>query len=87
MLLLISIKCQVIEVYYTDFHGVDEDMMTITRYGGYWQSDTLAGITQRHVDNAPTNYYDIVAFEKKINRTYSPSGDACHCCVRSSRKP
>ena len=36
-------------------------MTTISRYGGYWQSETIAGFTQRHVDNAPNNYYDIIA--------------------------
>ena len=49
-------------IYYTDGHDVDEELMTITAYGGAW-GDTLSGvgITIRTMDNAPTEAWDIVA--------------------------
>ena len=53
-------------IYYTDSHDVDEDLMTICNYGGYWNGgwsygSSGVGIAQRHVDNVPTETWDIVA--------------------------
>ena len=51
--------------YYTDSHDVDEDLMTICNYGGYWNGgwsygSSGVGIAQRHVDNVPTSSWDYV---------------------------
>jgi len=40
--------------YYTDVHDVDEDLRTITNYGGMWFDFDQVGITHRDVDIAPT---------------------------------
>ena len=61
MLLLISIKCQAIEVYYTDFHGVDEDSMTIVDHGGDWTPNLWAGVMYRDVLHSPSYHADYVA--------------------------
>ena len=61
---------------YTDEHNVDEDIATIPSCSGYCDRGANAGIFLRQPDN-PTNVrHDAVAFGKKINRTYTPFGDA-----------
>ena len=50
--------------YYTDYHGVDEDMTTIARCGGMWV-DTSEGIVYRTLDFAPTRTSDYVAYKDK----------------------
>ena len=65
-------------IYYTDWHNVDEDSITIMYHGGGWSFDIQAGVAYRDTDETPTTAYDFVVFvQKKINRTYSPKGDAC----------
>jgi hypothetical protein len=61
---------------YTDWHIVDEDERTISVHGGYWVHGVYTGIAHREVSVTSTNNQDTVAFEKKINRTYTPFGDA-----------
>ena len=39
--------------YYTDWHDVDEDGMTILIHGGAWYQ-TLSGISRRHISISPT---------------------------------
>ena len=46
---------------YTDYHDVDEDARTIVRHGRYWGGESYAGITQRGVNDNPTNTFDAVA--------------------------
>lgn len=64
---------------YTDWHVVDEDERAIVDQGGesglYWR-DTTSGVFLRVMDDSPSNLSDTVAFEQKINRTYTPFGDA-----------
>ena len=65
-------------IYYTDWNDVDEDAMTLTRQGGDWTHISRAGITDRNLTSPSTDSGSHVAsVQKKINRTYSPFGDAC----------
>ena len=64
-------------IYYTDFHNVDEDVLTAYYLGGSWDLEDSVGISYRNTDSTPSNSLDSVASVKKINRTYSPFGDAC----------
>ena len=47
--------------YYTDYHNVDEDMVTITSYGGNWDWASDTGITLRYVQDTPSHTSDVVA--------------------------
>ena len=50
--------------YYTDYHAVDEDITTISAYGGNWGrgwQDTLSGVFIRATIDTPTNTSDDVA--------------------------
>ena len=46
--------------YYMDLHDVDEDLMSISVYGGRW-AEVYTGITHRHLADSPTNTFDTVA--------------------------
>ena len=75
MLLSISIKCPAIEVYYTDFHEVDEDTRTIAHCGNYWASESRAGVAYRDICESSSATFDTVAsrcctIQKKINITH-----------------
>ena len=74
MLLLISIKCQAIEVYYTDFHGVDEDETTVSHSGGWWQHGDHTGIAHRDIGDylgtSDTIASRCCTIQKKINITH-----------------
>ena len=37
--------------YYTDFHGVDEDLTAISVHGGWWCHGDNAGIAHRDMGN------------------------------------
>ena len=45
--------------YYTDWHDVDEDRVTILYQGGYWREDIKVGMTQRHIDVSPNHSDDV----------------------------
>ena len=47
--------------YYTDYHEVDENMVTIAEQGGRWHFGSVIGITQRHMDNDTTTTFEFVA--------------------------
>ena len=36
--------------YYTDWHNVDEDLISIPDYGGPWREGSNTGVTQRYMD-------------------------------------
>ena len=66
--------------YYTDWHGVDEDQTSINKYGGCWHWGDWVGVMYRDILDAPDTTWDpttVASVQKKINRTYSPFGDAC----------
>ena len=68
-------------------HNVDEDRMTIVRCGGRWDEDpeSKAGVTFRIMTGIPTESGgNVASVQKKINRTYSPRGDACSIDERQS---
>ena len=46
--------------YYTDFHDVDENDITIPIYGGYWCDKTVGGVASRGTAFNPTNTFDAV---------------------------
>ena len=71
-----------LEKYYTDQHNVDEDLRTISNYGDAWAMGNWAGVTRRTMNDSPTTTLDDVASRQKINRTYSPCGDACSIAER-----
>ena len=47
--------------YYTDPHDVDEELRTISIWGGRWGAYSTAGIALRSLDNSPTVSGDHVA--------------------------
>ena len=47
--------------YYTDYHNVDEDMVTLTYLGESWSYSTRTGLMRRDVDASPAAVWDIVA--------------------------
>ena len=47
--------------YYTDYHSVDEDMMSISVCSGYCKFESFAGVTYRSINDAPTNSGDDAA--------------------------
>ena len=46
--------------YYTDYHDVDENDITIPIYGGYWCDKTVGGVAGRGTAFNPTNTFDAV---------------------------
>ena len=68
--------------YYTDYHDVDEELRTIIPQGGSWWENDGVGVAFRRMIDPPTITHDDVASVQKINRTYSPFGDACSIVER-----
>ena len=54
-------------IYYTDLHDVDEDIRTISNYGGRWLTETNAGVAYRDIRYDPTSAFDTVASLKNKN--------------------
>ena len=51
--------------YYTDWHDVDENMVTISNQGGYYSDgESIVGIVRRNVNFDITGKGDIVASKK-----------------------
>ena len=48
-------------IYYTDWHDVDEDVVTITAHGGYWTETRGSGVAFRAVNYTHTFTNDGVA--------------------------
>ena len=46
---------------YTDFHNVDEDMLTGYYLGGQWNYTPSSGISYRNTDSTPSDSFDSVA--------------------------
>ena len=46
--------------YYTDNHDVDEDLRTITNYGGQWDYETRVGVMCRDM------WYSSVAIDNVV---------------------
>ena len=65
---LIKILVDMLIIYYTDGHDVDEDAKTISRDGGYWAHNSLAGIAHQDMRFNPY-YIDIVASLKNIGHS------------------
>lgn len=55
--------------YYTDYHNVDENDITIPIYGGYWCDKTVGGVAGRGTAFNPTNTFDAVAYKYNKNST------------------
>jgi hypothetical protein len=51
--------------YYTDYHDVDEDLRTVTGYGGRWESGSTTGIADRNMIDPSTNAHIAVASKNK----------------------
>ena len=58
---LIKILVDTLIIYYTDYHEVDEDMMTSLLQGGLWHNVTDVGITFRFITDSPSNLSSYVA--------------------------
>ena len=57
--------------YYTDFHYVDEDLMTITLHGGFWRDRDWAGIADRDAVNRPSDLsYSVASSTVEIFKLY-----------------
>ena len=54
-------------IYYTDGHEVDEDMMTICTYNGWYNAGSWVGITLRYMVDTPTLASSDVALYVNIN--------------------
>lgn len=52
-------------IYYTDIHDVDEDMTTMSVYGGYWVYGDAAGIACRRTTDNPLNMSIALVASKK----------------------
>ena len=48
-------------IYYTDWHDVDETMVTIMNQSGVWRGGDMVGITMRSMNDTPTSSWDYVA--------------------------
>ena len=46
---------------YTDYHNVDEDVLTVSEQGGFWTSETGAGIAYLYINFSPNTASDGVA--------------------------
>jgi hypothetical protein len=51
--------------YYTDWHDVDEDMVTITYQSGYCYDGTRAGVMRRSADYSRDSTFVDVAYKDK----------------------
>ena len=60
----------------TDWNDVDEDLTAISVHGGGWSESVRVGAVRRTMNDTSTAIGSAVAFAQKINRTYSPFGDA-----------
>ena len=50
---------------YTDTHEVDEDMMTISNYGGWWHDNALVGIAYRTLYDSPSTITGVASLKNK----------------------
>ena len=65
---------------YTDWHNVDEDFKSDSMHGGRQENGIQAGVMYRDmisISDVYGSYGTVASVQKKINRTYSPRGDAC----------
>ena len=53
-----------LEKYYTDMHDVDEGIMTICTYNGWYDAEDWAGIILRYMVDTPTLTSPRVASKK-----------------------
>ena len=59
---LIKILVDTLIIYYTDFHDVDEEMVSIAKRGGYWSYyESGEGITHWHLADSPSSALNTVA--------------------------
>ena len=68
---IIIIYRYVFRKYYTNWHDVDEELMTILIHGGAWYQETQSGISRRHMSISPTTSGIDVASKK--NNAQPPS--------------
>ena len=68
---------------YTDWNDVDEDLTAISVHGGGWSESVRVGAVRRTMNDTSTAIGGAVAFAQKINRTYSPFGDAYYANVEA----
>ena len=61
---LIKILVDILIKYYTDWHDVDEDKATITRYGDFWGFENSAGVAYRTMSDGPDSTWVRVALIK-----------------------
>ena len=59
----IIITCRYVLEYYTDWHDVDEELMTIASYGGHWDMTDWGGAVCRTVEFGHITR-DVVASKK-----------------------
>jgi len=62
---------------YTDWHEVDEDLITIPFHGGHQIRDSMTGIADLDMAHTSAEFYDIVASRcctiQTKNKHHSPS--------------
>ena len=55
--------------YYTDYHDVNEDVRTITSYGGHYNAENTVGVMDRNPSSNPTEVHEFVAYKYNKNST------------------
>lgn len=54
-------------IIYTDWHGVDEDVVSINKYGGRWDYENWVGIIYRDLLDTFSDTLDFVASSNMKN--------------------
>ena len=62
-----SSDIQKLIIYYTDYHDVDEDVMSMARHSGRWSDDISAGIMRRYIKEIPSEDVSHVASSNMKN--------------------
>ena len=57
----LSVDISKLIIYYTDYHDVDEDKVSIASHSGHWDRNERVGMMFRNVQDSPNRYVNDVA--------------------------
>ena len=57
-------------IYYTVYHNVDEDVLTIQLHGGNWSHENMVGVMYRQMVDPPAGAGPHVALKNKCKIHY-----------------